>query len=317
MSAVGDADILKDLRDQVLDESQSLVGLLRKCLALGTVTGSEELRVWANNELKGYPEGVRVPEYRQLYAQLLMNSVSGQFHATGQQIDRLLIPEDLRVLVPEQLHLRQPVGELAEMASREKAITMTGPTFPIVASRWSQQLPMFQDVLSLYWSMLPSTISGIVDNVRTTLVEIVIDMAKDVPLDKLPSKAQVDSVVKVHVGPNNQYEVNVGGNNSGVIGQGQGFTQIQNQSVSTELVDLIGKLRATLPEIADDEQRADAEQAIADFEESVSEDDPKPDKIKRRWAWLERVGTAIGSAVLTQAVKDGAPVVMDHLQLLM
>lgn len=314
---MADTDILRDLRERVLDESEPLAGLLRKCLALGAVTGSDDLRTWAGNELKGYPAGVRVPEYRQLYAQLLMNSVSGQYHTTGQQIDRLLIPEDLRKLVPEKLHLRQAVEELAEMASRGESITMTGATFPLVASRWSQQLPMFQDVLSLYWSMLPSTIAGIVDNVRTALVEIVIDLAKDVPMDALPARAKVDTAVQVHVGSSDSYEVNVGGNNSGVIGQGAGSTQIQNSSVPKELVDLIGTLRAALPQVADDEQRADAAQAIEDLEESITEPKPKPEKVKRRWALLERLATALGSAAVTEAVKEGAPVIMEHLQLLM
>lgn len=317
IGSVADADILRDLREQVLDETQSVAGLLRKCLALGTVTGSEELRAWAAHELRGYPAGEAVPKYRHLYAQLLMSSVSGQFHATGQQIDRLLIPEDLREFVPERLELRHPVEELAGMASRGEPITMSSPTFPIVCSRWSRQLPMFQDVLSLNWSMLPSSIAGIVDNVRTTLVEIVMDLAKDVPLNSLPSRARVDGAVQVHINSNDNNSINVAGSNSGIIGLGTGSTQIQNNSVSKELVDLVTALRAALPQIDDEEQRADAEQAIDDFEESVSEDNPDPVKVKRRWAWLERAGATVGNAVLNQAITEGTPVVMEHLQALM
>lgn len=319
MSAVGDADILKNLRDQVLDESESLVGLLRKCLALGAVTGSDELRAWATNELKGYGEGAPLPPYRSISAPLFADSIGGNTHMTGQQINRLQIPENLREYVPETVNFRQPIEEIVQMAaaSDNESHRIVYEVFSLVAARWSAELPMFQDITGLYYRVGPSSLTGIVGTVRTTLVEIVIDLAKDVPLDSLPSKAKVDAAVQVHINSNDNNSINVSGSNSGVIGQGAGSTQIQNQSVPTELVDLIGKLRATLPEIADDEQRADAEQAIADFEESVSEDDPKPDKVKRRWALLERVGTALGSAALTQAVKESAPVVMDHLQLLM
>jgi hypothetical protein len=315
---VADADILKELREQVLDESQSLVGLLRKCLALGAVTGSEELRTWATSELKGYPDDAIVPEYRQLRAPLFVDTMSGYTHTTGQQIDRIQVPEDFRKYVPEKLHLKQPIQDLAEMASSgQKSVRITGAGFSVFTAVWSSKLPEFQDVTDMYYLVLPSSIAGIVDMARTTLVEIVMDLAKDVPLDSLPSRATVDTAVQVHIGSNDNNSITVAGSNSGVIGQGAGSTQIQNNSAPTELIDLIEQLRATLAQVNDDEQRADAEQAIADFEESISEDKPEPAKVKRRWAMLERVGTAIGNAVLNQAVKEGTPLVMDQIQLMM
>ena len=203
------------------------------------------------------------------------------------------------------------------MAAREKTIKMTGAGFSVATALWTQQLDTFQQVTAMYYSILPSNIAGIVGMARTTLVEIVIDMAKDVPLDALPTRAKVDAAVQVHINSNDNNSINVSGSNSGVIGQGAGSTQIQNNSAPTELIELIAKLRAGFSEVTDDEQRAEAAQAIDDFEESVSEDNPNPDKAKRRWAMLERIVTAFGSAALTQAVKEGAPVVMDHLQLLM
>lgn len=53
--------LLRSLFTQVLDESQALPGLLRKCLALGAETGSESLRSWARNELNGYHDQEAVP----------------------------------------------------------------------------------------------------------------------------------------------------------------------------------------------------------------------------------------------------------------
>ncbi|WP_433574164.1 hypothetical protein [Nocardia brasiliensis] len=61
---VADAELLGDLRERVLDESEPLAGLLRTCLALAAVTGSEALRSWAANELKGYEDRAEVPVCR-------------------------------------------------------------------------------------------------------------------------------------------------------------------------------------------------------------------------------------------------------------
>lgn len=248
---MADADILKDLRERVLDESESLDGLLRKSLALGTVTGSDELRAWANNELKGYADTAAIPEYRQLPAPLFVDSTSGPMSTTGEQISRGQVLSDLQRYVPESLYLRHPIKELMHMASLEKSTRMAPDTFSSVAALWTQQLQqenMFQKIDALYYKVLPSTFGGVVDTVRTTLVEMVFDMTKDVPLDKLPSQARVDQVVQVHVG-STKYEVNISGSNSGNIGQGSNFSQVQNSSLPTELVDLLERLRAGLTEI--------------------------------------------------------------------
>ena len=319
IDSVADADILKKLRDQVLDESETLSGLLRKTLAVGVATGSEELRTWANNELRGYPDLAPVPEYRQIFVGLLVDSSIGPNSTRGESISLIQVPEEFRQYIPEKVHLRQPVEELAQLASREDSAKMAADGFSVAAALWSQQLQqenMFAKIDALYYKITPQAMSGVVDTVRTTLVEMVFDMTKDVPLDKLPSQAKVDHVVQLHTGANH-YEVNIGGSNSGNIGLGSHFSQFQNDSVSAELIDLLARLRAGLFEVEDSDQRAEAEQAIDDFEDAVSEDNPKPEKIKRRWAILERVGTAFGTAVLTEAVKQGAPVVADHLHLMM
>jgi hypothetical protein len=58
--------LLRSLREHVLDESEPLAGLLRKCLLLGAETGSDALRDWARKELNGYDVEDDLPEYRRL-----------------------------------------------------------------------------------------------------------------------------------------------------------------------------------------------------------------------------------------------------------
>ncbi|MFF3869930.1 hypothetical protein [Micromonospora sp. NPDC001898] len=45
--------LLRSLREHLIDESEPLAGLLRKCLLLGAETGSQTLRDWARKELNG------------------------------------------------------------------------------------------------------------------------------------------------------------------------------------------------------------------------------------------------------------------------
>lgn len=260
-----------------------------------------------------------MPPYRSINAQLYINQMGGYEYMTHHPISHSQIPKDLRRFVPDKVHLRQSAEELSQMAaSSRELVTMTGSTFGLVASEWTNLLGEFQSVSAIYFEVSTPSIAGVVDMVRNTLVDMVFDLAKDLPLDELPNGARVDSVVQVHIGSqDNSYNVNVTGNNTGVIGQGDGSSQVQNHSAPSELVLIVAQLRAALTEVSDPDQRSDAEQAIDDFEEAASADNPEPEKVKRRWGILERVATALGVAAVTQAVKDGAPIVAEQIQVLM
>jgi len=302
-----DAALLQNLRARVLDETESLAGLLRACLVLGAVTGSENLRSWAGRELKGYADDEEVPSYRMQILPLYMDSVSGNYWSKGQSISPLQIPATLREHIPESMQFKQPVDELEQLAaSSDDSLRIGSQGFPALAAMWSQELPMFQDVQALYWRVSTSTLAGMLGMVRTTLVEMVVDMTHDVPYDGLPTKSQVDSAVQVHVhGPGDHYQVTVG-TNSGVIGQGAGSTQTQHAGVTpADLAQLIVKMRDALAEVTDPDDRSDVEQAIDDFEEAVSEDDPEPEKVQRRSRALNRIASAVGGAILVTAASEG------------
>lgn len=63
---MADDSLLRSLRHHMLDESEPLAGLLRKCLMLGAETGSDSLRQWARRELNGYGAEDKLPTYRKL-----------------------------------------------------------------------------------------------------------------------------------------------------------------------------------------------------------------------------------------------------------
>src|SRR4051794_40554338 len=106
---VGNDTLLRSIRERLLDESEPLAGLLRKCLMLGAETGSDSLRNWARSELNGYGDGAEVPSYRKLHGvPISMNSMSGRTWATGQIIDRHQLPKDAWEYVPEEFPFRQP-----------------------------------------------------------------------------------------------------------------------------------------------------------------------------------------------------------------
>ncbi|WP_148280649.1 hypothetical protein [Nocardia cyriacigeorgica] len=224
---VADAELLGDLRERVLDEAEPLAGLLRTCLALGAVTGSKQLRLWAAQELKGYQKTAEVPAYRKLLLPLAADTISpfGEV-ILGQSLPRPMIPAEGERLIPERLPILLPIEHLAGMAGAGDEHKVEHPNCAYVASMWNQQRSEDNPRISQLYYKLPSTaLLGVLSIVRTTLVEMVMDMAKDVPLHQLPSRKQADAAVHVHVN-GSQYNVNVD-TNAGIIGQGTHASQTQ------------------------------------------------------------------------------------------
>lgn len=118
--------LLRALRERLLDESEPLAGLLRKCLLLGAETGSDSLRGWARQELNGYGDNDEVPECRKIQAAITMDSISGNTWAKNQIIDRLQLPSETWEYVPDSVSLKQPVEELEKVAAQGR-VAFTSP----------------------------------------------------------------------------------------------------------------------------------------------------------------------------------------------
>ncbi|MCP2317941.1 hypothetical protein APR12_003294 [Nocardia amikacinitolerans] len=306
---MADADLLRDLRARVLDENEPLAGLLRTCLALGAITRSTELRYWATQELKGYGPDEKVPDYRELSLPLFVDSTSGNTFLQGQNIARLAAPPDAQEFIPETIAFRQPVEDLAAMNGSHR-IGFAGLSF--AASVWNKRLPFAQEIVQLYYMTSDSTVPGLLGTIRTTLLEMVLDMTQDLPLDQLPTRNQVDAAVQVHVhgGTHEQYNVEVG-TNHGVIGQGTGSTQAQHNGTDSTPEAALAAIRAALAEIDDPDDRAVLAQSVDDFEEAVAHGDPET--TRRRGGMLSRLAAGIGNVALTATVSEGVQAALGAL----
>lgn len=301
--------VLRDLRNRVLDEDASISGLLRMCVMLSSLTGSESLRSWAQAELRGYNDDVDLPEYRKLALPLYIDSQSGPTLVRGQQISVFAVPRETRSAFDGPVQFRQAIQELAELAnSDDGSIAISRPGFAEVAALWTSQLGMFQQVDRIYHQVSRSAIAGMVDVVRTTLVELVADIAVGVPVHELPTRARVNAAVNVNVygGSQDDNSITVG-SNSGVVGQGTGSLQSQTNGVASEhLATLIADLRVASESIADEDDRADVNQAIDDLETSVSVDQPDVAVVDRRVRSLRRLADSIGGALVAALSSEGA-----------
>lgn len=220
-------DLLTEIESGALDSSSDLPALLRKCIALGGVTGSERLRDWAALELKGYKSKDDLPKYREVHAPLLLDGVAGNQRVTGQMVPGNMVPDYARDAINTEVSFLQPIAEVAAMLMRAAdsgdhfvRLSPPGSTELVVLindefaqhdrRQFGTGLPPTQIIERIYWSVSEVALTRILDVVRTTLVELVAEMRAGTPKGQgLPSREVADQAVEIAIyGRGNRIVVN-------------------------------------------------------------------------------------------------------------
>jgi AbiTii len=175
-----DADLLSQIEADALDDGVPVATALRKCVALGGKAGSTELRDWATRELRGYGDDA-LPDYRIVPAPLQIDGATPVGTVTGQPIAPSHLPDFVQETVKEEFKFGSGVGELEELArhaetSGEAAKLQLPMGGDLVRLMNSERGDPSQVILAVYWSISPVTIRGILDQVRTILVQLVAEL---------------------------------------------------------------------------------------------------------------------------------------------
>lgn len=289
--------LLSSLRERVLDESEPLAGLLRKCLLLGAETGSESLRQWARYELSGYNEDVDVPSYRLLPSlPIKVDSISGNTWAKGQTFDRLQLPVEAREGVPESFPLRQPVEEL-ESLTGTSSVSFTSTGLAYAQTIWNSKLGPFQQILRMSYSLPGSMLTGVLGQIRTQLVDVVADLTAETPLAEMPKKDAVDAAVGQHIGT--QYNTTIqAANGPTAIGNRAKV----NEGLSVEdAIKLLEAVQTAAKDVPDDEGRAELLAAVEDLRAATEQEAPDTGDVVKKAGKMRGIAARIGIPAVTAA----------------
>jgi hypothetical protein len=202
--------LLSQIEQDVLDEGKSLGAALRRCMLLGSRTGSSQLREWATLELKGYPVRAEVPEYRVVHAGLHIDAVTINAVIKGQPISSRSLPGFVAQHVSERLELTQTIDELEALAKQfedsEDYLKLALPQAAEIATYMNYQNGnRYQQIQAIYWSVHPAVIRGVLGQVRTVLTEFVAELRATIgESEELPSPDQTNDAFQLAVSGNFQ-----------------------------------------------------------------------------------------------------------------
>lgn len=291
--------LLRSLRERLLDESEPLAGLLRKCLLLGAETGSESLRDWARYELNGYDDDIETPKYRQVPVPVIkMDSISGYTVVTGQAVSRFELPVNSQVGIPNYLPLREPI-EALEVHATSQSLRFMHNGLSYAQMLWNEQLEDFQQVTSLYFQMPGSAITGVLGKIRTKLIDMVADLTADTPLAELPRKEQVDAAVVHHIGA--QYNTTIHTANAPTAIGTKAEAKAEGLSIedALRLLDAVG---GEASEMGKEPDHAELLAAIEELNAEAKKTAPETGAVMKKAGRLRVVANGIGVPALSAAV---------------
>jgi hypothetical protein len=205
---------------------------------------------------------VELPDYRKPPAVLQINGFNGAMQVTGQDISPRWLPAVARNAIREEVPLTSSVGEIEAMLQRAEAdddgcIKLSLPMGQdLVALMNSERQQPLARITAVYWSLSAPALAGVLDRIRTTLVELVAEMRAGMPESaETPSPEVADQAVNVVI-HGRGHNVNV----TTVAASGSGSHEVNAQGVivdrSVTLLDEAWPgLREELAElgVADDE----------------------------------------------------------------
>ncbi|WP_071805677.1 AbiTii domain-containing protein [Couchioplanes caeruleus] len=299
--------LLHSLREHVVDESQPLAGLLRKCLLLGAETGSDALRDWARKELTGYGDEDEVPKYREVPCPAMsMNSMSGSTWTANQSISRLQMPRETWEYLPDTLPFTEPIEQLQQL-SEQKSLNFTSEGLAAAQAVWNKKLGPFQQIMSLSFVVSGSVIAGILGQVRTHLVDIVADLTSENPLSELPEKGKVDAAVSNHVGDIYNTTIRTAAGPVAIGAKAQATTQGLTVEGTLGLLD---KVQEAAADIAD-AQRTELLDALADLRATVESEAPDTGDVVKKVGKMRALADKVGLPSVAAAAGGAAQAITE------
>ena len=105
----------------------------------------------------------------------------------------------------EEVPLGQPIGEIDAMLDQARTsggqIKLTVPDSQSIVTLMNHEVgDPYQNITALYWSLSQPALEGVIDRVKTTLVELIAEMRAGMPENaELPSAEIADQAVNVAV----------------------------------------------------------------------------------------------------------------------
>src|SRR5260370_18982490 len=172
--------LLDKIIELATDTDKPLSTLLRQCVVLGHELKNDSLKTWANQELNGYTDTNKVPEYRIMNAgaQGIFNA-GYAFPSITRSIPAMGMEKEHR-WAAETVHLAEPVSAYENCLKSTKGHALT--------YQWSADMVVYYQArfmpghaLARAWQEIPfSPLAGMLNTIRTRVLNVALDIKNEI-----------------------------------------------------------------------------------------------------------------------------------------
>jgi AbiTii len=171
--------LLEDIIGLAVDTKQPITTLLRKCIVLAHQLKNDRLRTWANEELNGYDSIEKLPEYRNLPAAATGLFVGPGWARFSQGIPSVVLEKQHRKFA-EMVYVAQPIGTLEDTLNSGKNSSLSFPWNANLVAYYQDRVQDGWQLFSAHQTVAKSTIAGIIDTVRTRVLNMALEIQSEI-----------------------------------------------------------------------------------------------------------------------------------------
>lgn len=229
--------IIDEIIELLSDDGSSLQSALLKSQVLAHRLGNEELRVWVDNELRGYPEVATVPPYRSLNLTIMGHITNGVYHYRNQVLAIQHLKEPLRTNITRK-EIRDSIGVISDWKGKDDVV-ITIPTE--VCSLLSKPLSETYFVQQAWGKPSAGAFEQVLVQVRSRLLEFCLQISDklpaDLPMQKMRARAE-------EVSSNEIFRNAVFGDNATIVVGSGTISDVKNKVQRNDFESLRGFLEA-------------------------------------------------------------------------
>ncbi len=294
--------------DQICEEivyditgRSAISDILLKTQVLSSMVDIEDFSKWVNNEQNGYPEPLKVPEYRQLGCNVTA-SLTIPFHVGQTEMN---VPVDaIRHKGAQEMLSKVYYDSAAVEAERLAATGSEGrlrrPT-PAMGYQYVQELFPNAHVEAVYQDLSPFSFATLIENVKSRILNFILGLNKEGVIKlKMKAPESKETVSKIYYQTiNNSVVSNDGGNIDA-----ENIILLNHDVLTEKDIHKLQTMFSRLNVLVKDEKDPMLQEAAETLNKEICKTEPKKSVIKQTLAVIKGLAMGVASNEITTIINN-------------
>lgn len=275
--------------------------ILLKTQVLSSMVDIEDFSKWVNNEQNGYPEPLKVPEYRQLGCNVTA-SLTIPFHVGQTEMN---VPVDaIRHKGAREMLSKVYYDSAAVEAERLAATGSEGrlrrPT-PAMGYQYVQELFPNAHVEAVYQDLSPFSFATLIENVKSRILNFILGLNKEGVIKlKMKAPESKETVSKIYYQTiNNSVVSNDGGNIDA-----ENIILLNHDVLTEKDIYKLQTMLSRLNVLVKDEKDSMLQEAAETLNKEICKTEPKKSVIKQTLAVIKGLAMGVASNEITTIINN-------------